>query len=218
MQTSLAYKNLLFACLFGLLANPLQAQTEDSDCVFEFNQAYELNQSASNLLDIAEQYTNQSDFKLAKKQYQLAIDLFQKVILNYRALSKPTKYCSATNISLSKDNIRLAEENLKWAQAELLGLDCLKTSNDIETLRHKALDHYHKNNDIQAAQQTIAEAQHLSNTTIQNAICKNDHQQLLIEQLQDVNMIAETIKNQNRHELCLATLEKIHVAKQHASN
>ena len=192
-------------------------QTEDSDCIFEFNKAYELAQSASQSLTDGEKFAAQSHFTTAREHYQSAIDLLQQALHQYESLPRLARDCSPTNLTIAKNNIRLARENLEWAKSAIGGLDCLQALNQVESLSNLASEYYYQQQDVTSAQQSAQDALQLVASTAADNTCRGEYADLLSEQKKNALQIANSLNERAKYDKCVARLEELTAAAQQAS-
>jgi hypothetical protein len=202
--------------LLSGLYNRALAQPEDSECLFEFNKAYSINESGLQQLEQAQKYVEQNRYQDAAERYQLAIDLLQQSIDHYNKLPVLALDCSATNLSIAQNNIQLALENLNWAKSSIAGLDCVKAVNELESLSNLASEYYYDHKDPASAKRTIGDALVKSEQIKNDGICQGDYRELLVEQHHYAKSIADSLEKRSRFDSCAEHIKAADAADQQA--
>lgn len=193
----------LLSCLGNVLCVTVYAQEEGTECLFEFNNAYSINESGKQQLELAQQQAEANHFQEATKHYQLAIDLLRQSIERYRNLPQLALDCSPTNLSIAKNNAALASDSLEWAESSLNGLDCLKQINEIESLSNLASEYYYDHNDPASAKRTIHDALGMADNIRNGGTCQDDYLTLLNEQQRFAEKIADSLNKRSRFDNCV---------------
>lgn len=201
------YLNLFFLSI-GISGHAI-SHADDSDCVYEFDQAFNLNESAREQRLLAQRRANDANFKAAETHYRNAIELFQKSINKYVNLPNQVFDCSTANLSIAKNNARIAKDQLELTKTDLIGLDCLQASRDVEALNNLSLEYYHDHKDAESSLQSIQDALDLITTTKQSAVCQGEYAQMFKELQSYTEATADTLKKRINYEQCLVAIDDI---------
>lgn len=198
---------IVLASMLTVVFSPVIAQTEDSDCLYEFNKAFALNESGMQQIETAQKHVGENNYQSAREYYAHAIDLLQQSYDDYTTLSTRALDCSPTNLSIAKNNALLTKENLDWAKSSINGLECLKAINELESISNLASEYYYEHNDPNSAKRTANDALALAEQIKRDAICQGEYRELLIEQQKFAQNIFDALANRSDYDRCIALIK-----------
>ena len=198
---------------------PLHASlsiADESDCLFEFNKAYALNQSGLEAFNVAQQHASEDIIDQAKRSYLQAQELLEQAITHYKSLPDLAYDCSATNLSIAKNNARTASENLELVRISMLGLECLAELESVESLANLASEYYYERQDIKSSMSSAQDALALLKQVEDKKICIGEFQEDLTAQTSYVNRIYDALNEKTKFDNCSRTLEEVLASEERA--